>query len=120
MTPRKNPATAFNGTYAANPAEPTVTFEEMRKLVLEMTREPFLKEIRCDRWAWAKIRYHLDEEYWANQKHFALSSPEPTAVNVYASGTPVVIDDTFKLGQWQAIDTKGNVMQEGNLLAEEK
>jgi hypothetical protein len=27
-----------------------------------------------------------------------------------------VIDDTFAIGRWQAIDTAGNVMQEGNLL----
>ena len=45
-----------------------------------------------------------------------LRAPE-LAGHVYSSaGTPVVIDDTFAIGQWRAIDTEGNVMQEGNLL----
>src|SRR5947209_17080182 len=104
-------------TVAFNTAEPTITFEEMRQLVLEMTRGPTIKEIRCDRWAWAKIRHHLDLEYWTNQQSFGLSKPDGCAVNVYSPGTPVVIDDTFAIGQWQAIDTEGDVMEEGNLLS---
>ena len=106
----------FTGTFASDSAEPAITFEEMRQIVLDMTREPMLKEIRCDRWAWTKIRFHLDAEYWENQKRFGLSKPDPSTINVYSHGTPVFIDDTLKLGQWKTIDTNGNVMQEGNLL----
>ena len=47
-------------TVEFNTAEPTITFEEMRQLVLEMTSWPTLKEIRWDRWPWARSRYHLD------------------------------------------------------------
>ena len=52
-----------------------------------------------------------------NQQNFGLGYPDRRAVNVYSSGTPVVIDETFKIGQWKAIDTKGTVLQEGNLLS---
>src|SRR4051812_12455143 len=105
------------GTFSSSDSSlPEITSEDMRKLVLEMTREPFLKDVRCDRWAWARIRAHLDAEYWVNQKRFGLSKPDRAAVDIYATGTPVFIDDTFEIGQWKAIDTDGNVMAEGNLL----
>jgi hypothetical protein len=89
----------------------------MRQLVLAMTNSPTLKEIRNDRWAWARIRQHLEDECEANQRQFEFGPPAELAGHVYSSaGTPVVIDDTFAIGQWRAIDTEGNVMQEGNLL----
>jgi hypothetical protein len=103
-------------TITFNTAEPTITFEEMRQFVLEMTRGPTLKEIRCDSWACAKVRHQLDAEQWANQAWFGMRRPVKATVNLYHAGTPVLIDDTFALGQWRAMDTEGDVMENGNLL----
>jgi len=108
--------TSPNGTFAVGGSLPAISFDDMRKLVLEMTKEPMLKEIRCDHWARAKIRWHLDAEYWENQKRYGISTPQPLNVYFRCGAVPVVIDDTLMIGEWKAIDTEGNVIDQGNLL----
>jgi len=52
---------------------------------------------------------HLDVENWEHHKRFGISQPDTLAINFY-------FHDTLKIGQWDAIKRKGNLMQEGRLL----
>lgn len=79
----------------------------MRRLALAMASEPTLQEIRCDRWAWSKIRWYLDAERWVNQAWFGAGCLVRTAVNLNHRSAPGVIDGTLAIGQWKAFDTRG-------------
>ncbi len=100
-------------TVAFNTAEPTSTFDDMEKLVRELNRKPILKEIRIHPSAYLVLRTWLDE---VRARRVVTLSDLDRVQTFGVYGTPILIDNSLKRGQWQAIDTEEKVMEERNLL----
>lgn len=91
-----------------------VTFETMMKLVDDMKKDPIATQIRVDPRAFQILKAFGQEILERNNQ--VLQPPPNRDVNVYNVGLPVYVDKMLKVGQWQAVDRNGKVLEEGNLL----
>jgi len=83
------------------------TFEKMAKLMHEVKREPVMSRL-----VMSPKAMRLLKEFSKSIGNVPAPSP---AINIY-TGTPVYVDKTLKPGQWKAVDSNGNVLDEGNIL----